>query len=34
MANPQKTISQQIAGLRRYNVIAGFLHLIQAVGLG
>ena len=34
MAKKQKTTSQHISGLRRYNVIAGFLHLIQAVGLG
>jgi hypothetical protein len=34
LAKKQKSTSQQISGLRRYNVVAGFLHLIQAVGLG
>ena len=29
---PAKTPDQQIGGLRKYNVVAGFLHLIQAVG--
>ncbi|CAB4633647.1 unannotated protein [freshwater metagenome] len=34
MAQKQRTPNQTINGLRRYNVVAGFLHLIQAVGLG
>jgi hypothetical protein len=34
MAKKQKTPSEHISGLRRYKVVAGFLHLIQAVGLG
>jgi hypothetical protein len=34
MAKKQRTQDEQIARLRGYNVIAGFLHLIQAVGLG
>ena len=34
MARKQRTQDEQIARLRGYNVIAGFLHLIQAVGLG
>ena len=35
MANavkPAKSPDQQISGLRKYNVVAGSLHLIQAVG--
>lgn len=34
MAKKQRTPDEYIARLRRYNVVAGFLHLIQAVGLG
>ena len=34
MAKKQRTQDEQIARLRGYNVTAGFLHLIQAVGLG
>ncbi len=34
MAKQEKSSTQRISGLRRYNVVAGFLHLIQAVGLG
>ena len=33
MTKKQRTQDQQIARLRRYNVVAGFLHLAQAVGL-
>ncbi|MCF8528905.1 MAG: heliorhodopsin HeR [Aquiluna sp.] len=33
MARRVKDIDTQIKGLRRYNVVAGFLHLAQALGL-
>ena len=34
MARRQRTVDQKISRLRTYNVVAGFLHLVQAVGLG
>ena len=34
MAKTQRTIDEKIARLRTYNVVAGSLHLLQAVGLG
>lgn len=34
MAKTQRTIDEKITRLRTYNVVAGSLHLLQAVGLG
>jgi hypothetical protein len=34
MAKHERTIDQKITRLRTYNVVAGSLHLLQAVGLG
>ena len=34
MARTERTIDQKIGRLRVYNVVAGSLHLLQAIGLG
>lgn len=34
MAKHVRTLDQKITRLRTYNVVAGTLHLLQAVGLG
>jgi len=34
MAKKQRTIDEKITRLRTFNIVAGSLHLIQAVGLG
>ena len=34
MAKKQRTIDEKITRLRTFNIVAGSLHLIQALGLG